>query len=200
MSWIAMVLIMVSLSICKYIWHFWVYSKTSKLIWEIRIWILLNHSLNLTKKKKQFLIHFLGMSRLLHFHVFLWLMSYTIAHGKSQKEDKILSKLYDCLGEATQHIVVPEKFDVILSAQKFLNLSKSKAEFTNTSYSRSQVMFVEPSQPAIHAKRGKWADSCTVTVSILFCHFIVCLTSVQCTFLILLFLFHFIFYTIYISL
>lgn len=76
----------------------------------------------------------------------------TIAPGKSQKEDKILSKLYDCMGEATQHIVVPEDFDGIITKERFLNTSKSMTTFRNISYSRSQAMLVEPSQPVIHTK------------------------------------------------
>lgn len=96
---------------------------------------------HLSKRKKK-LMQFLKMSRLLHFQVFLWRMFNTTAPGKGQKEDKILSQVIDCLGEATQHIVVPDKFDCILSAQKFLHSSKSKTTFPNTSKRKSKAVFV----------------------------------------------------------
>lgn len=101
---------------------------------------------NFLKKKYNFYEY------LLNFQVFLWLMFCTIAPGKSQKEDRILSNLNDCMGKESQHIVVPDKFDGIINAKKFLNGSKSITTFTNTSYSRSQAMLVEPSHPVIHSK------------------------------------------------
>lgn len=152
MSWIAWVLMMVSLWICKYIWHeeqfiietwnfptFWMYLNISKITWELSI------GLNLTKKtkKKPKLMQFVKMSSLLHFQVFLWLMFNTLAPGKGQIQDKILSQAVDCLREATQHIIVPEKFDCILNAQNFPDPSKSKMTFTETSHRKSMAMFVE---------------------------------------------------------
>lgn len=67
----------------------------------------------------------------------------TVAPGKGQKEDQIQSQVIDCLGEATQHIVVPDTFDCILSAQKFDYPSKSKITFANTFDRRSKAMFAE---------------------------------------------------------
>lgn len=53
------------------------------------------------------------------------LMFRILAPGKSdQIEKKTLSKLDDCVAETKKHFVVPDKFNDIITAQRFLN-SKS---------------------------------------------------------------------------
>lgn len=48
------------------------------------------------------------------------LMFHILAPGKSRKiEKKTLSKLDDCVAETNKHFVVPDKFNGIITAQKF---------------------------------------------------------------------------------